>query len=80
MYVMVHFMRMVLSSVCLVLVFYELMLGISLTTFIAIDMQGWFFFEWLGNKKEYKPVQHDVILCDVIPFLSQIILFYKISI
>ena len=75
---MVHFARMVLSSTCLVMICYELLLGISLSVFVAANIQGWAFFEWLATRKKYKLPEYDLILCDVIPFLAQVILFYKI--
>lgn len=75
---MVHFARMVLSSTCLVMISYELLLGISLSVLISVNIQGWAFCEWLATRKRYKLLEYDIILSDVIPFLAQAILFYKI--
>lgn len=74
---MVNFARMFLCASCLVTIGFEIILLINLSIYLSFMMQTWMFFEWLASKDKNKK-EYDIVLHDLIPFLSQLILFYKI--
>jgi len=75
---MVHITRMFLCASCLVAVSFETLLLINLSVYLAVLIQMWLFCEWMALKKRNKLPEHDVVLNDLVPLLSQIIMFYKI--
>lgn len=75
---MIHISRMFLCASCLVAVSFETLLLINLSIQLAILTQMWLFFEWMALKKKNKLPEYDLVLNDVVPLLSQIIMFYKI--
>lgn len=75
---MIHFTRMLLCASCLVTISFETILLINLSIYLAFMIQFWMFFEWMALKKKNKLKEYDIVLHDLIPLLSQLILFYKI--
>lgn len=74
---MVHITRMFLCATCLVTISFEILLLINLSIYLAFLMQMWSFFEWVASKDDNS--EYDIVLNGLIPLLSQLILFYKIS-
>jgi hypothetical protein len=68
-------MRMLLSACCLTSLFFEYVLNIKILMTIVF-LQSWIFAEWLAFKKK-EDFQYDILLHDILPFLAQIIIFYK---
>lgn len=75
---MIHIARMFLCAICLVSISFEKLLLINLSIYLAFLMQLWFFCEWIASKEKNKLREYDIVLNDLIPLLSQLILFYKI--
>lgn len=72
---MLSFSRMVLGASTLASIFLET--TISSKTFVtAIILQAWLLLEWIALKTNQK-IPYDVVLHDVLPFLAQLIVFYK---
>ena len=75
---MIHLARLVLCAACLVSISFEFLLLINLSIYLAVMIQLWLFCEWMALKKKNKLPEHDIVLNDLVPLLSQIIMFYKI--
>lgn len=75
---MIHFTRMFLCAGCLVTISFETILLINLSIYLTFMIQCWMFFEWMALKKKNKLREYDIVLHDLVPLLSQLILFYKI--
>lgn len=74
---MIHFFRMMVAALCLTATLLECTIepkGFSAT----ILLQIWAFLEWTSSLKNYKLREYDPVLCDMLPFLMQIILFVKV--
>lgn len=72
---MINFSRMVLGASTVTSIFLETTLN-SKIFISAIILQTWLLLEWIALKTNQK-IPYDVVLHDVLPFLAQIIVFYK---
>lgn len=72
---MINFSRMVLGASTVTSIFLETTLN-SKIFISAIILQTWLLLEWIASKTNQK-IPYDVVLHDVLPFLAQIIVFYK---
>jgi hypothetical protein len=67
--------RILLCIVCINIRAWEVYLNIDL--YLTYVMQLWLVFEWLGTQTR-KKCKFDPVLDFIVPFLSQMIVFYKL--
>lgn len=72
---MLNFFRLFFSAACITCLFLEITLGIKIV-FSVLLLQSWLLSEWLAMKNK-KEIAYDVLLHDILPFMAQIIVFYK---
>lgn len=74
---MIHFCRMLAAALCVTATLLEC--AIEPKAFAAtLLLQVWAFLEWASNLNSYKINYYDPVLCDLLPFLMQIVLFTKV--